>query len=187
MSNTIKNLRTAAELMKNPDVYTVWETITTNSGKTKAMHSQYTHWLDANIVCEALEKEHPDRKYDVTNNYEVNRWTVLPENQSMWCVEICYDLFNMGNWQYGEVHQYETKVVNLGDGPEGKGNDFYVSRPTYPVLPGLFRVDRIVAQFYDDAKDVAFRLFNQYVKEKAKELADAVDNANNFVFSNGML
>lgn len=184
MSNTIKNLRTAAELMKNPDVYTIWETITENGKETKTMHSQYTHWLDANIVSEALEKEHPERKYDVTNNYEVNRWTVLPENQSMWCVNICYNLFDMGNWEYGEIHKYETKVVNLGDGPEGKGNDFYIN---HPIFPGLFRVDKIVAEFYDDAKEIAWRMFNQYVKEKAKELAGAVDNANNFVFSNGML
>lgn len=183
MPETIKNLRTAAELMKNPDVYTIWESIFINGKEIKAMHSQYTHWLDANIVCEALEKEHPDRKYDVTNNYEVNRWTVLPENQSMWCVDICYDLFNMGNWQYGEVHKYETKVVNLGDGPEGKGNDFCTDSS---IFPGLFRVDKIVAEFYDDAKEIAWRMFNQYVKEKAKELADAVDNANNFVFHNGM-
>ena len=170
----------STELKSNPDIYTIYKVV---NGK-KIMHSQYTNFLHASEVCDALKEENPGQEYTFAANYEVNRFVVLPEGKSMWCVEIKYNLFQMDHWQYGNVKQYLKKVVNLGDGPEYNGDDFYTNDPLYP---GLFRVDKIVAEFYDDAKDVAFRLFNKYVKEKAKELADAVDNANNFVFTNGML
>lgn len=168
----------------NPDIYTIWETVIKNGKETKTIHSQYTDYMGAICVSDALREENPEREYELTVDCDVNRWTVLRENEWMWCVEIKYHPYHVHDWQYGNVKQYLKKVVNLGDGPEYNGDDFYTNDPLYP---GLFTVDKIVAEFYDDAKDVAFRLFNKYVKEKAKELADAVDNANNFMFTNGML